>query len=29
MANELRARGANSMLDEMRRADRIPTPQPD
>ena len=29
IANDLRARGGNSILDELRRAERIPTPQPD
>lgn len=29
VANDLRARGASSILDEMRRAERIPAPQPD
>lgn len=29
VANDLRAKGASAILDEMRRAERIPTPQPD
>jgi hydroxymethylbilane synthase len=29
VANDLRAQGANPILDEMRRAERIPAPQPD
>ena len=29
VANDLRARGASPILDEMRRAERIPAPQPD
>jgi hydroxymethylbilane synthase len=29
LANDLRAKGASSILDVLRRAERIPTPQPD
>ena len=29
VANDLRAKGASSILDELRRAERIPAPQPD
>jgi len=29
LANALRAKGASRLLDQLRRADRVPTPQPD
>lgn len=29
VANDLRAKGASPILDELRRAERVPTPQPD